>query len=95
MSWANVELERETLSHKLKEKQELSNNYATRLSKFEIDLVRAKQDLGEALNAAYEYEKENRNLNDRLIESGKTPITVIENEPKPKKKSFWRRNKKS
>ena len=57
MKWANLDLENDEQAckiHALKEKMKL---YMEHVTKLEVELVRAKQDLGEALNAVYEYEQ--------------------------------------
>ena len=66
MAWANIELERDNLTMKMKERQEQLNKYAQQVTKLELEMVRAKQALGEALNSANEVEMENCRLREEL-----------------------------
>lgn len=45
------------MAYKLKQKNDHLKIFSAEVTKLEIELVRAKQDLGEALNAVYEYEQ--------------------------------------
>lgn len=57
MNWAGLDMECEDLAHKLKNKCDQLKIFSSQVTKLEIELVKSKQDLGEALNAIYEYEQ--------------------------------------
>lgn len=57
MQWATLDMENDELAVRLKQKNEQLKIFSSQVTKLEIELVRAKQELGEALNECYEYEK--------------------------------------
>lgn len=57
--------------------------YSGQIEKLEIALVKSKQDLGEAMNAVYEYETENKRMKERL--DSKTLFQIEPNNKKNKK----------
>jgi hypothetical protein len=56
-NWANLEMENDELTFKIQRKNEQLKIFSSQVTTLEIELVKAKQDLGEALNAVYEYEQ--------------------------------------
>lgn len=56
MQWATMDHENEELSHKLNQKNQQLKIFSSQVTKLEIDLVKAKNDLGEALNTMYDYD---------------------------------------
>ena len=61
---ANLDLENDQLACKLQQKANQIKFFSERITALEVDLLRSRQDLGEALNSVYEYEQTNA---DRLI----------------------------
>ncbi len=70
MQWATLELENENLLGKLKTKTSEVTTLEDSKSTLEDELVKTKQNMGEALNAAYEFERQNKEL-ERLMEAVK------------------------
>ncbi|CDW72003.1 UNKNOWN [Stylonychia lemnae] len=62
MQWATLDLQRDNLTIKLKQSNERYENLQVQMNGLQDELVRTKQELGEAMNSAYEYEKQNSNL---------------------------------
>lgn len=56
MSWAEIDSENEDLAFKLNKKMEQVKKFSSQITKLEIELVKSKQDLGEAMNTVNEYE---------------------------------------
>ena len=54
---ANLDLENDQLAHKLSNKNEQIKLFSERITALEVELLKTKQELGEALNAVYEYEQ--------------------------------------
>ena len=50
MSWAKLDMENDELDLKLQQMKKQQNSLCSNITKLEIDLVKAKQDLGEANN---------------------------------------------
>ena len=50
MQWANLDMENEELSLKLQQKNTQLKQFSTQVTKLEIDLVAAKQEMGDAFN---------------------------------------------
>jgi len=76
--WATIDLEKEGLQKNLNKKTEEAKQLTTTVSQLELEVVRAKQDLGEALNAAYLYEQENKRLS-KVLEEGNYYPKIEEN----------------
>eukprot|EP00347_Sterkiella_histriomuscorum_P004482 403360298 len=57
MQAAELDLENDDLSVKINKKNEMLKKLSAQVTMLETELVRSKQDLGEALNAVYEYEQ--------------------------------------
>lgn len=53
---ANLDLENDQLACKIQQKNDEIKKYGERITALEVDLLKTKQELGEALNAVYEYE---------------------------------------
>lgn len=53
---ANLDLENDQLACKIQSKNELIKAQGDRIAALEVDLLKTKQELGETLNAVYEYE---------------------------------------
>lgn len=56
MNWASLDMENDELAFKLKQKIDQIKIFSSQLTHLEIELVKTKQELGEALNAVNEYE---------------------------------------
>lgn len=56
MNWAALDLESEQLNLKLQQKNKALKMFSSQVTKLEIELVRAKQQLGDALNQIHEME---------------------------------------
>lgn len=56
MSWANLDMENDELQMKLNQKNQAIKMFSSQVTKLEIELVRAKQQLGDALNQVHELE---------------------------------------
>ena len=54
---ANLDLENDQLAQKLQTKNEQIKMFSERITALEVELLKTKQELGEALNAVYEYEQ--------------------------------------
>ena len=63
MNWANAELKVDLLKEEVKQLRKT-------IKILELDLVKTKQNLGEAMNAVYEYERKNTILIEKLQEHG-------------------------
>lgn len=57
MQAAELDLENDDLSVKINKKNDLLKKLSSQVTMLETELVKSKQDLGEALNAVYEYEQ--------------------------------------
>ncbi len=57
---ANLDLENDQLAIKVQQKSEQIKHYSERVTALEVELLRTKQELGEALNSVYEYEQTTR-----------------------------------
>ena len=62
MNWANAELKVDLMKDEIKSLKKT-------IKLLELDLVKTKQNLGEAMNAVYEYERKNQILIDKLVEN--------------------------
>lgn len=56
MNWAALDLEADELTMKLQQKNSALKMFSSQYTKLEIELVNAKQQLGDALNQIHEYE---------------------------------------
>ena len=59
-------MERQKTTEKLAERAEQIKNLKNRMESLEVELVRTKQDLGEAMNVVNEFELKNINLREQL-----------------------------
>ena len=57
MQRANLDFENDELAYKINSKNDKIKIFSEQITKLEIELVKSKQDLGEALNTVYEYEQ--------------------------------------
>ena len=71
MQWATLELDRDNLILKLTYQGDKIADLTQEKDQLEQLLVKNKQELGEALNQAYEFEKINTALIEKLEEEGK------------------------
>jgi SMC interacting uncharacterized protein involved in chromosome segregation len=71
---ANLDLENDQLAQKLQTKNEQIKMFGERITAYEVEILKTKQELGEALNAVYEYEQGagGAGMNDRQMMSGGT-----------------------
>ena len=56
MHWAELDMENDQLAFNLKKKSDQLKIFSSQLTQLEIELVKTKQELGEALNTVNEYE---------------------------------------
>jgi hypothetical protein len=56
---ANLDLENDQLACKLQQKSDMIKMLSERITALEVETLKAKQELGEALNLVYEYEQTN------------------------------------
>eukprot|EP00350_Pseudokeronopsis_sp_OXSARD2_P011852 CAMPEP_0170552146 /NCGR_PEP_ID=MMETSP0211-20121228/10087_1 /TAXON_ID=311385 /ORGANISM="Pseudokeronopsis sp., Strain OXSARD2" /LENGTH=75 /DNA_ID=CAMNT_0010859711 /DNA_START=2509 /DNA_END=2736 /DNA_ORIENTATION=+ len=56
MNWADLDMENEDMAFQMKQKTDQLKIFSSQVTKLEIELVKTKQDLGEALNAVNDYE---------------------------------------
>eukprot|EP00358_Blepharisma_japonicum_P007159 CAMPEP_0202942900 /NCGR_PEP_ID=MMETSP1395-20130829/3139_1 /ASSEMBLY_ACC=CAM_ASM_000871 /TAXON_ID=5961 /ORGANISM="Blepharisma japonicum, Strain Stock R1072" /LENGTH=764 /DNA_ID=CAMNT_0049639667 /DNA_START=109 /DNA_END=2400 /DNA_ORIENTATION=- len=68
LSWANVDLERETLIQKYKDAQEQLRDYSSQCTVMEVELYKINERFGQTLNNYNELEMENHNLRQKLEE---------------------------
>ena len=54
---ANLDLENDQLACKVQQKSEQIKVFSERVTALEVELLRTKQELGEALNQVYDYEQ--------------------------------------
>lgn len=54
---ANLDLENDQLACKLQQKSDMIKMLSERITALEVEVLRSKQELGEALNTVYEYEQ--------------------------------------
>ncbi len=71
---ANLDLENDQLACKLQSKNDQIKKFSERITALEIDLLKTKQELGEALNAVYEYESVHHNDNSKVMMTGGTMV---------------------
>ena len=83
----DFEQERQKLSEKVAEKNETIKGLTNRMETLEIEVVRTKQDLGEALNVVNEFELKNIALHEQLEKAMalKAQAEHVDNKKKGKK----------
>ncbi len=79
-------MERERLNERLAENSESMKNMKGRIEALEVELVRTKQDLGEALNAVNDFELKNIDLHRKLEKAMALNALKVPGEPSEAKR---------
>lgn len=86
LAWANLDMENDELVMQLKRKNDMIKVYAQKVTTLEIEIVNAKQQLGDALNTVNEHElSHDSGNNTTVLSAGGTPQAPVSLDEKKKK----------